>query len=101
MGVWRMSEIEVVWEAPPARRPQSKYAEAMEQVKTRPGQWARIASFRSQGSGYSARKSLIKLFAADDPKWEIALSRLDADGVFGLYVRYRNDGQMKAAAEDG
>src|SRR5262245_32690596 len=84
--------IEVVWETPPARKPNSTYGPALAEVNTRPDEWARIASFASPGSAYSARKSLLKEY--DDPHWEMTVSKLNEE--VGLSVRYRTHVKAKA-----
>ena len=85
---------ELVWEAPPERAQVSKYDGALEQVKKRMGDWARISTV-SQGTAYGVRKRLMRKLT--DERWEVVVRKTGEDDRHGVYVRYRSPEQMQAA----
>lgn len=83
------NKVEVVWEdpPPPPNKP-TMYAEALEEVKKNPGQWARIRVFDGQSSAYSARKMILKQL--DGARgWEIQAAKTE-DGKAAIYVKYQS-----------
>jgi len=95
-----MSENEIVWEAPPhgGRRP-TMYAPIIEQLKKRPGQWARIRTVPSQSGSYGARKAFLK--NAADERFEATTGTVEENEngmvkvMYGVWARYRSEEQMK------
>jgi len=88
--------VEIEWGAPPERRTPSKYNEALDEIKARPGTWARLRTFEGSSAAYSARKTVGKAAGPDD-HWEIRVARLEEGDEYGIWARYRTDEQMKAA----
>lgn len=95
-----MNDEEIIWEAPPERPRRSFYRERLNEVQKRPGAWARIRHYDTASGASNAASSIRKMLRSegDDPHWEIISSRFEADDNvgYGLYVRYRNDEQMRA-----
>lgn len=90
----------IVWEDPPRRVNQASpevFDGVLDQVKARPGEWARIRSYDSQSPAYSGRKRLHSARHRHDEKWEFKVARIDGDG-YGLYARYRTEEQMGGAS---
>lgn len=91
---------EIVWEAPPdpALQPPAPYVEALAQVKTRPGAWARIRTGPS-ATIYSAKRRLNATAARTDEHWEFRNAPMPEEGVrmYGLFARYRTAEQLEAA----
>ena len=48
----------VVWEEPPSPRIRGDYAPAIEALKERPGEWARVAVFTDSGKASSLAQAL-------------------------------------------
>lgn len=92
-----MSEQELIWEAPPvtAVRRESIYNAAIDQLKERAGQWARIRVVASQSGAYSARKSFLKM--AKDPRYEARTGPIDGSDEYGVWARFRTREQMQEA----
>lgn len=87
----------LVWEDPPRRRTATSPVVVdgvLDQVKEKPGEWARIRSYDSQSPAYSGRKRLHGARHRHDEHWEFRVARIDGDG-WGLYARYRTEEQMK------
>jgi hypothetical protein len=89
-----MSEQDLVWEAPPVERRASIYNDAIDQLKERAGQWARVRVTGSQSGAYSARKGFLK--AANDPRFEARSGPLNGTSDYGVWARYRTREQMQA-----
>jgi hypothetical protein len=91
-----MSGEEIVWEAPPERAYSTRYAPIVEQLKKRPGQWARIRNLGTQSGAYGARKAFLK--SAADERFEATTGPVEENGqvMYGVWARYRSDEQMKA-----
>lgn len=85
--------IEIVWEAPPPKpdRIWQMYEAALAEIKRHPGRWARLRVLSQAQVSNTKRKLRSRL---DDERWEFRSAKLDEG--YGLYVRYRNDDQMKA-----
>jgi hypothetical protein len=91
------TDDEFVWEAPPEKPfVRSVYQEPIEKCRKAQGRWARIR-LSSGSSIYSSRKSLERVLD-DDERWEVLVSRIGKD-QYGLYLRYRTDGQMETVKE--
>ena len=88
--------VELEWGAPPERRSPSKYRAALDEIKARPGTWARLRVFETSSSAYSARKTVGKA-AGPDERWEIKVAKLENGDEHGIWARFRTDEQMKAA----
>jgi hypothetical protein len=88
-------DVEIVWEAPPDPRPRlGMYDAAVREIEQNPGRWARVRVFEKQSTAYSSAGGLRARLVALDPRWQVRSGPLD-DGTFGLWVRFRSDGQMK------
>lgn len=73
------------------------YNEAIDEVKKRPGSWARVRILPSSSGAYSAQKTLRNALGSDE-KWETRVARMEKGGEeHGIWIRYRTDEQMKAA----
>ena len=84
----------LVWEDPPRKSPTEVFDGALDAVKARPGEWARVRTYDSQSPAYAARKRLHGARHRHDERWQFSVNRIDGDG-WGLYARYRTEGQMK------
>ena len=98
-----MSEIEIVWEAPP--EPKSNqgrvYGAKLVEVQQRPGQWARLRTFTKASSAHNARSTINKR-VKEDERWEVYAARIeDGVDVWGVWVRYRTPEQMNAKPRRG
>jgi hypothetical protein len=92
----REPKVELSWEAPPRPYSSSKYRPIIDEVKGRPGSWAKVGEWshgRKGASVHNIRARLIEL--ADDPHFEAKVIRIDEETT-GLWVRWRNEDQMKA-----
>lgn len=82
---------DVNWERPHTglRTPRS-WDDALEAVRGRPGEWARLATYRGETSAYKAAQKLRRssALAGDASAWEVAARRLP-EGGSALYARYR------------
>jgi hypothetical protein len=91
-------KVEVVWEAPPEPLVVNQYRDALQEVKTSPGRWARLRISETQSPAYGARKSILKI--APEPEWEIRVQKVAAANGqperWGVWVRFRTEEQMRA-----
>jgi len=90
------SELEVVWEAPPAQSGPSAYDEVLARVKRSPGRWARIRLIPLDGppSAHYNEASRLRRRYKDTPEWEFRAAQTE-EGK-GVFARYRTAEQMKA-----
>lgn len=82
---------EVNWERPqPGVRTPRSWDDALEAVRARPGEWARVATYRGETSAYKAAQKLRRSpsLAGEAGSWEVAARRLP-EGGSALYARYR------------
>src|SRR5262245_55371161 len=73
------TEIELVWKDPPGEKYKttpSIYMPVLDEIKKRPGKWARIRIFAHDSTAYSARKGLKKRVSYDT-RWEISVFKED------------------------
>jgi hypothetical protein len=85
--------LELAWEDPPVspthgRQPlRDRLATILEQVKERPGTWARVATYERKSSANSGANGLRKKPPAG--RWEFKGCKLDNGSA--LYARYLGD----------
>ena len=91
-----MSEIK--WQEPPPPRsePGSKWRKLLEEVMTRPGKWALIASGLTSNNAYLVAHRLRNGAYGLGGQWE-ATTRV-FEGTAHLYVRYLGPAQKKKKA---
>jgi hypothetical protein len=86
--------VEIAWEDPPQSWRASKWDAAIEAVKKRPGQWARVGVWPNGTSQpYGARKVIRK--REPDERLEAVVIRIDAE-THGLWLRWRTPEQVEA-----
>lgn len=89
-----MTDPEIVWEEPPKRSTVSVFSSQLEEVQSRPGDWARLRVYETQSAAYGARKRLTKSRGEEDAHWEFRVGKIALDG-YGLFARYRTEEQLK------
>lgn len=88
-----MPDLEIVWEPPPRRQRPSQFDTALEAVRDKPGEWARLRLYKSSAAAYGARRRLTSNHSTHDERWEFAVARVEDE--YGLWARHRTEEQMK------
>lgn len=84
-----MSEISIVWKAPPPKVSRSKWADLLAPLKERPGEWAMVLDGKPEKIG-GLRTRLAKT-AAIRGQFELRAHKVSDDAA-ELYVRYQPGG---------
>lgn len=83
-------EPEIVWEDPPTAnvKGESRWAQLLEPLRSRPGVWARFRLYPSSSAASSASQYLRNRPPASFPKgkWEIRAGKFEGGGA--LWARY-------------
>lgn len=81
---------EIVWEEPPADRPSRArlgWHAVLDQVRSRPGEWARVADYAGPASAYKVAQRLRRGEGVPTGRWEF-LPRRNKEGGSLLYARF-------------
>jgi hypothetical protein len=82
---------DIIWEDPPEKAMPERWLwnAALQHVKSKPGRWAAVRSYRLE---HSARASLSQLrhrkVKYPEGNWQFVVSKRKADGRYWVYAKY-------------